>query len=117
LKEIGSTGKDGEQDYPELRETLTRLQTADETKAVPATRHPAAVAASEPPPVQEQAAPVQASPPAENPRKKDESPRKPSRGKIGGLLASADWCSLPTCEFPWVLQPPIAQLLICLHHR
>jgi two-component system, chemotaxis family, sensor kinase CheA len=27
LKEIGSTGQDGEIDYPELRETLTRLQT------------------------------------------------------------------------------------------
>jgi two-component system, chemotaxis family, sensor kinase CheA len=28
LKEIQSTGQDGEVDYPELRETLTRLQTA-----------------------------------------------------------------------------------------
>ena len=27
LKEIGSTGQDGDADYPELRETLTRLQT------------------------------------------------------------------------------------------
>src|SRR5277367_4359731 len=27
LKEIGSTGRDGDVDYPELRETLTRLQT------------------------------------------------------------------------------------------
>jgi two-component system chemotaxis sensor kinase CheA len=26
LKEIGSTGQDGDADYPELRETLTRLQ-------------------------------------------------------------------------------------------
>ena len=26
LKEIGSTGQDGDVDYPELRETLTRLQ-------------------------------------------------------------------------------------------
>src|SRR5271154_7055312 len=26
LKEIAATGRDGEQDYPELRETLTRLQ-------------------------------------------------------------------------------------------
>src|SRR3984957_20970471 len=29
LKEIQSTGQDGENDYPELREKLTRLQRAD----------------------------------------------------------------------------------------
>src|ERR1700735_1093573 len=32
LKEIGSTGRDGENDYPELREILTRLQRADDNR-------------------------------------------------------------------------------------
>src|SRR5271156_335782 len=40
LKEIDTTGQDGDIDYPELRETLTRLQTPTET--VPSA--PAAVA-------------------------------------------------------------------------
>jgi two-component system chemotaxis sensor kinase CheA len=74
LKEIESTGQDGEIDYPELRETLTRLQgpcrqdaarapgPAEGALAAPVGPHPA-------------------------PRKKGgESQRKPSRGKIGGVL-------------------------------
>src|SRR5277367_2659420 len=32
LKEIQSTGQDGENDFPELRETLTRLQRVDENR-------------------------------------------------------------------------------------
>jgi two-component system chemotaxis sensor kinase CheA len=35
LKEIGSTGHDGDADYPELRETLTRLQNSAATLAPP----------------------------------------------------------------------------------
>src|SRR3981189_3628650 len=43
LKEIQSTGQDGEIDYPELRETLTRLQqvSAAATKPVGAAESPA----------------------------------------------------------------------------
>ena len=46
LKEIQSTGQDGKADYPELRETLTRLQNSD-----------AGVAASKPAPLKENAVP------------------------------------------------------------
>src|ERR1700693_3353595 len=35
LKEIQSTGQDGEVDYPELRETLTRLQQVDANAVKP----------------------------------------------------------------------------------
>lgn len=35
LKEIQSTGQDGEDDYPELRESLTRLQQGEAVPAVP----------------------------------------------------------------------------------
>jgi two-component system chemotaxis sensor kinase CheA len=43
LKEIQSTGQDGENDYPELRETLTRLQ-----QGAPAPESPAALKVSAP---------------------------------------------------------------------
>ena len=106
LKEIESTEKDGENDYPEIRETLTRLLSpvagdgggVSETSAQPAppakveekaeakvedhsvsAEQPAAVPAKEP-------APTLAEEPVK-PRKKAEEPqRKPSRGKIGGVL-------------------------------
>lgn len=97
LKEIGSTGRDGDADYPELRETLTRLQTpasvsvalamprsaAADPKPLPTPEASAAVVSKETPPAPSE--PVL--PLATEPRKKkDDSLRKPSRGKIGGLL-------------------------------
>ena len=102
LKEIGSTGRDGEQDYPELRETLTRLQTADAASAVLGPGSPPAPASLEPLPTTEAspsalvqetppaplevAPPAPAAPPVELRKKKDDPTRKPSRGKIGGVL-------------------------------
>ena len=101
LKEIGSTGHDGDVDYPELRETLTRLQTSAAMSVAIATPQPPAV---DPKPVPSPEAsgsavvtgtlpaPSETVPPAQDtaitePRKKkDDAPRKPSRGKIGGLL-------------------------------
>src|SRR5271155_2265881 len=101
LKEIGSTGHDGDVDYPELRETLTRLQTSAAMSVAIATPQPPVV---DPKPVpspeasrsavvtETLPAPSETVLPAENtaitePRKKkDDAPRKPSRGKIGGLL-------------------------------
>ena len=102
LKEIESTDQDGENDYPELRETLTRLlsPTAGDAGKASAQPSPAAdVATKEPeqqkagssPPKQENPPePVKASPPAPveppvTPQKKS-GERKPVRGKIGGLL-------------------------------
>jgi two-component system chemotaxis sensor kinase CheA len=97
LKEIGSTGQDGDADYPELRETLTRLQAPApvsvglampqsapvDPKPLPAPEAPAVAVLKESP-----AAPSEPVLPAvaEPRKKKDDSPRKPSRGKIGGLL-------------------------------
>jgi two-component system chemotaxis sensor kinase CheA len=102
LKEIKSTGQDGDVDYPELRETLTRLQTPTEANAgvtppplpVPSAHKPlttpeisaSAAAKQTSPPPMETASPIELAPPAEPRKKKDDSPRKPSRGKIGGLL-------------------------------
>jgi two-component system chemotaxis sensor kinase CheA len=102
LREIKSTGQDGEQDYPELRETLTRLQAGASASATqPASSAPAVVpspagGAPEVPaaptsPAQKaasvpEAEPLPAAASAESPKKSDASPRKPSRGKIGGLL-------------------------------
>jgi two-component system chemotaxis sensor kinase CheA len=97
LKEIGSTGQDGDADYLELRETLTRLlipaaasvapvpapTAASDLKPLPRVEAAAPTLAKENPPApSEPAAPTAAEPP----KKKDDSPRKPSRGKIGGLL-------------------------------
>ncbi len=102
LKEIKSTGQDGDVDYPELRETLTRLQTPAEANAaitppplpVSSTPKPpttpeisaSAQAKLTPPPPTETAPLVELAPPAGPRQKRDDGPRKPSRGKIGGLL-------------------------------
>jgi chemotaxis protein histidine kinase CheA len=101
LKEIKSTGQDGDADYPELRETLTRLQTPATASVAPATPCPPVVADPKPLPKPEAAAsalaketllappnplPAQATPPDESRKKQDDLPRKPARGKIGGLL-------------------------------
>jgi len=102
LKEIESTGQDGEADYPELRENLTRLQTpaagsvavVPSLPAAPLTQKPIAVPEA---PVAAAAkeillaleAPAPATPvdsPAPSRGKGDASQRKPTRGKIGGLL-------------------------------
>lgn len=45
LKEIASTGQDGDVDYPDLRETLTRLQTGSAGSPPPARSSAAAPAA------------------------------------------------------------------------
>jgi two-component system chemotaxis sensor kinase CheA len=101
LKEIGSTGQDGDVDYPELRETLTRLQNPTAAKVAlvaplprsatleshcPPERRlaPAVEKATVPTPPETVLSPPPA--PAEERKKKDESLRKPARGKIGGLL-------------------------------
>jgi two-component system chemotaxis sensor kinase CheA len=98
LKEIAATGLDGEEDYNDLRQTLTRLQTlpvaslppeahssadselmplSQESKpAIPPARKSISVDTAKPEPE-----PTIASHP-----KSDAVTRKPSRGKIGGLL-------------------------------
>jgi two-component system chemotaxis sensor kinase CheA len=77
LKEIQSTGKDGEVDHPELRELLTQLLN-------PAAGDPAKVdatfAAVEPAPPK----PVALAAVAED--KADDSERKPIRGRIGAVM-------------------------------
>src|SRR5579863_4674519 len=90
LKEIQSTGQDGANDYPDLRETLTRLLTPDAAEASPTSPPPQASAepsrlasAQEPPPILSAQAPEQPSAPEQ---RKNEPKRKPSRGKIGGDL-------------------------------
>jgi len=95
LKEIGSTGRDGEEDYSELRETLTRLCTAAasvvhapdssptpaDLKPLPPTETPTSKLVQESPPTPLEAAPpAQAAPHAEVRKKKDDPTRKPSRG-------------------------------------
>jgi len=96
LKEIESTGQDGDVDYPELRDTLTRLQ----TPSGKATAAPVPVAAAVTPSPAAPPAPVtreiSSAPPATDrppPEpaaalrlKTEPSQRKPSRGRIGGLL-------------------------------
>jgi len=97
LKEIDSTGQDGDADYPELRETLTRLQTSSAgaaavQPAVAGVERPVAEAqvpavAIEPVPTLAAIPPAaQIAPPAAPRGKSEGSPRKPTRGKIGGLL-------------------------------
>jgi len=98
LKEIDATGQDGDVDYPELRETLTRLQTSAPAKAAVAApavapespTPPAAAAATVTVTVKETPAAVAAPPPDESAAssrsKAEGTARKPSRGKIGGLL-------------------------------
>jgi two-component system chemotaxis sensor kinase CheA len=98
LKEIGSTGQDGDVEYQELRETLTRLQTPAAASVSPASSSLSAVADPKPlpapiaaaSPVVKEIVPASSKPvppaAAEPQKKKDDAPRKPSRGKIGGLL-------------------------------
>jgi two-component system chemotaxis sensor kinase CheA len=92
LKEIQTTGQDGANDYPELRETLTRLLTPDVAKARPASPPPHApaepspsVSAHEPPsaPTLSTESPEQPSAPEQ---RKSESKRNPSRGKIDDVV-------------------------------
>jgi two-component system chemotaxis sensor kinase CheA len=107
LKEIESSGQDGENTYPELRETLTRLQTpvaGDATMAgsaevpplppSPATEAQADPVAGEPaspskqqenlPPANE--AETAVAPRTESKKKTEETIRKPTRGKLGGVM-------------------------------
>src|ERR1700733_1641815 len=102
LKEIDSTGQDGNKDYPELRETLTQLQTpavADPGFAPPLSLAPVSTGPMPPPDTplpalarEASTEPKTASPPAAaerpagSPEKSETSQRKPARGKIGGLL-------------------------------
>jgi two-component system, chemotaxis family, sensor kinase CheA len=92
LKEIESTGHDGENDYPELRERLTRLQTpvpGDAAMDSAADPDP-----HSPPPPEKEALPTPAEASAQSPisapaasrKKSDDAGRKPARGKIGGVL-------------------------------
>ena len=79
LKEIQSTGKDGEVDYPELRELLTRLQnsTAGDSGSN-------AAAGAMPEPVE--AATAKPEPAAIPEDKADDSERKPISGRIGAVM-------------------------------
>jgi two-component system chemotaxis sensor kinase CheA len=91
LKEIDSTGQDGDADYPELRETLTRLQTptvaAPAAAAKPIPEVPAPAVARESVATPPATPPtIKIDPPTVPRGKGDGSPHKPSRGKIGGLL-------------------------------
>jgi two-component system chemotaxis sensor kinase CheA len=78
LKDVESTGQDGENDYPELRETLTRLQSPNQAERDSA--ESSSASASQPEPAD--SAPAKSASPPE----KSEPKRKPTRGKIGGLL-------------------------------
>ncbi|MGA7218458.1 MAG: chemotaxis protein CheW [Candidatus Sulfotelmatobacter sp.] len=106
LKEVESTGQDGENDYPELRETLTRLQNAEAPAvaaappAVPvatparveaASRVEREIASATPASAKENPSPspepaLSEAALAESDEKKSEAKRKPSRGKIGGIM-------------------------------
>lgn len=105
LKEIESTGQDGDIDYPELRERLTRLQStgaADSEVFAERNAQPTSPVSVEskaetkdeikssekqdPPPQLEVPAQVETLRPAASRKKTEESVRKPSRGKIGGVL-------------------------------
>ena len=106
LKEIGSTGQDGDLDYPELRETLTRLQSSGVKSVGPTPESAATTTEPEPLPALEAAsssfaperAPetkpkqetltteAEAAPPPAPRRKSDDAPRKATRGKIGGVM-------------------------------
>ncbi|MFY9949154.1 MAG: chemotaxis protein CheW [Candidatus Sulfotelmatobacter sp.] len=105
LKEIESSGQDGEIDYPELREQLTRLQSsgAGDSETVAGS----IAQSSSPTPLESKAetkseiqsleknnlspqpevnSQVEAPRAAASRKKNEESIRKPSRGKIGGVL-------------------------------
>jgi two-component system, chemotaxis family, sensor kinase CheA len=96
LKEIQETGQDGSQDYPELRETLTRLQSSapasqklvPETKPVAATPAPSvsAPAVVAPEPAKNQPASAVEHNAAPERKKVSPAQRQPARGRIGGVL-------------------------------
>jgi two-component system chemotaxis sensor kinase CheA len=96
LKEIQSTGRDGEQDYPELRETLTWLQGSPSGKGALATAPPQTGGLVKPPETIEPPPRVEGSVGAEAPRapephsipprKSEPTTHKPIHGRIGGLL-------------------------------
>ena len=100
LTEIASTGQDGDIDYPELRETLTRLQTPAAGIVSPSPSSVAAVSVhlapshevtapqvAEIPPAPLATAPIAPlAPTVETSSKSEPTQRKSSRGKIGGLL-------------------------------
>jgi two-component system chemotaxis sensor kinase CheA len=94
LKEIKATGQDGDADYPELRETLTRLQTPTVAHAKASPEEPStftplpsadvsAIINLAPP---EPASPKPVEPAAGSAKKQNDGLRKPTRGKIGGVL-------------------------------
>ncbi|MGH9744887.1 MAG: chemotaxis protein CheW [Candidatus Acidiferrales bacterium] len=91
LKEIESTGQDGDDTYPELRQTLTKLQESAAGGAPPA------IVPEPEPPAEKDLAPVerkletapQEAPPASGELAETEASSKkfrPMRGKVGGLL-------------------------------
>ena len=104
LKEIQSTGQDGQADYPELRERLTQLLNGGASASTPAVavpQSPAAPVEVKPtekgenplPPPKVTAPPVAVAAPSAVPpvakvaiKSSEAGPRKPVRGKIGGLL-------------------------------
>jgi two-component system chemotaxis sensor kinase CheA len=104
LKEIESTGQDGAADYPELRETLTRLLTSaaggvglapPSSPALVATKPPTPETPSSPsvlakeilPAATGAALPKPVEPPAGPRKKRASSQRKPSREAISGMPA------------------------------
>jgi two-component system, chemotaxis family, sensor kinase CheA len=103
LKEIQSSGQDGEIDYPELREILTRLLSpvagdAGSVASIPAPVCPMEVKPAEevpsppkkidpsPAPAGEASMPPSVGPFVKARNKNDDAHRKPTRGKIGGVL-------------------------------
>lgn len=96
LKEVESTGQDGDNDYPELRETLTRLQAAaapNEGGAAKPVKMPVhtepGMKVGETTKESHSAPQLSQEPTVELlgvMEKKSEVKRKPSRGKIGGVL-------------------------------
>ena len=90
LKEIQSTGQDGEAEYPELLETLTRLQSSGPRSDRAAVSAAATTVPPEPKVAEGSkaaSAPVIAekAPPARG-KNRDASLRKPVHGRIGGIL-------------------------------
>jgi len=97
LKEIQSTGQDGEQDYPELRERLSQLlnpaavpgPTANAVSAPPAPQTETKSEEKPPAPPKDERAPepvAVAAPVRGRKKASDSPPRKPTHGKIGGML-------------------------------
>src|SRR5579872_3347679 len=98
LKEIETSGQDGDIDYPDLRETLTRLQTPVlGDSAYNAVGEQISYVEQDPNEMAKQEIAKQEIPkldltiaraPSEQPakRKRDDSQRKPTRGRIGGVM-------------------------------